>query len=117
MSRELEDRLRALEDLVDGLRSDLDRLQEAVNSEVLSEVLRSLRDRDARRNRSSPTTRDMTDADARSVLTGPQAELGHKDAARVLGLTYSQVYSCRLGHTFKHVHKELRGTWRNPWAR
>lgn len=53
-------------------------------------------------------SREMTDDDARRVLTGDLADKKHKDAATALGLTYGQVYSCRLEFTFKHVHKEMK---------
>lgn len=69
------------------------------------------------RNRSAPTKRSMTDEDARRVLIGDQKDEGHKEAGEAIGLTYAQVYSCRLMYTFKHVHKELRDSgWKNPWA-
>lgn len=69
------------------------------------------------RNRSAPVKRNMTDEDAREVLTGRVKDLGHKEAGEGVGLTYAQVYSCRLEYTFKHVHKELKATgWKNPWS-
>lgn len=69
-------------------------------------------------NKSAPSKRNMTDADAISVLTGEYKELAHKEAAEKIGLTYAQVYSCRLEFTFKHVHKELRdGGWKNPYVK
>lgn len=68
------------------------------------------------RNRSAPVKRNMTDADAVECLTGRAKDLDHKAAGEDLGLTYAQVYSCRLEYTFKHVHKQLRETgWKNPW--
>jgi len=70
------------------------------------------------RNKSAPTKRNMTDVDALQVLTGDLKDLSHKDAAEKIGLTYAQIYSCRLEFTFKHVHKELRDEkWENPWAK
>jgi hypothetical protein len=70
------------------------------------------------RNKSAPTKRNMTDADALSVLTGDYKGMPHKDAAEKIGLTYAQVYSARLEFTFKHVHKTLREEkWENPWAK
>ena len=70
------------------------------------------------RNRSAPTKRNMTDEDAERVLTGDVAELGHKDAGEAIGLTYAQVYSCRLEYTFKHVHKKLRDNgWKNTFVK
>jgi hypothetical protein len=68
------------------------------------------------RNKSAAVKRNMTDDDARRVLTGDQKDINHKEAGANIGLTYAQVYSCRMEFTFKHVHKELRDTgWKNPW--
>lgn len=75
------------------------------------------------RNSSAATKRNMTDEDALKVLTGDLKDLPHKDAAEKIGLTYAQVYSCRLEFTFKHVHKVLRdgstpeAPWSNPWSK
>lgn len=75
------------------------------------------------RNASAPTKRNMTDEDALRVMTGDLKDLAHKDAAERIGLTYAQVYSCRLEFTFKHVHKNLRdgatsdAPWSNPWSK
>ena len=70
------------------------------------------------RNKSAPVKRNMTDDDAMRVLKGDLSSVGHKEAAEKVGLTYAQVYSCRLGFTFKHVIKELeKGGWRSPWAK
>lgn len=70
------------------------------------------------RNRSAPSIRNMTEADAMEVLTGESAALGHKEAAEKIGLTYAQVYSARLEYTFKDAHKALReGGWKNPFVK
>jgi hypothetical protein len=72
------------------------------------------------RNISAAMKRNMVDEDAMRVLTGDVKDLSHKDAAETIGLTYAQVYSCRLEFTFKHVHKHLRDNvegWKNPWAK
>lgn len=75
------------------------------------------------RNSSAAIKRNMTDEDALRVLTGDLKDLPHKDAAEKIGLTYAQVYSCRLEFTFKHVHKTLRDAstpeapWSNPWSK
>lgn len=62
--------------------------------------------------------REMTDDDARRLLTGDLATMKHKDAAGQLGLSYGQVYSCRLEFTFKHIHKEMReANLKNPWVK
>lgn len=70
------------------------------------------------RNTSAALKKNMTDSDALRVMTGDLKDLPHKDAAEVAGITYAQVYSCRLEFTFKHVHKQLRDEkWVNPWAK
>lgn len=70
------------------------------------------------RNRSAPLKRNMTDADAVRVLTGDVKDLGHKEAGEQAGLTYAQVYSCRMEYTFKHVHKKLRDDgWKNHFVK
>ena len=70
------------------------------------------------RNKSAPTKRNMTDADAENVLVGDLSKMDHKEAAAVVGLTYAQVYSCRMGFTFKHVHKKLKDEGKKvEWGR
>ena len=62
--------------------------------------------------------KEMTKDDARRILNGDLKDKKHKDAAEVLGLTYGQVYSCRLEFTFKDIHKELRNSgWKNTWVK
>jgi hypothetical protein len=59
--------------------------------------------------------REMTDDDARQVLS-ELAGLKHNEAAEKLHLSYGQVYSCRLGYTFKHIRKELTDAKiKNQW--
>lgn len=70
------------------------------------------------RNKSAAVKRNMTDADAIRVLQGDLIGLGHKETAEVIGLTYAQIYSCRLGFTFKHVIRDLeKSGWASPWAK
>ncbi len=58
--------------------------------------------------RGPKSQREMTDDDAKRILKGgDMASMSHKDAAAALGLSYAQVYSCRGGFTFKHIHKAL----------
>ena len=65
-----------------------------------------------------PDTKEMTDDDARNVLSGDLKSVKHKDAAEKLGLTYGQVYSCRLGFTFKNIHKEMKEkNIKNEWMK
>lgn len=102
MSKNLENRLLALEEQII----------------TLSTIVEDLRAKVEGRNKSAPVKRNMTDSDAEEVLRGDLAELGHKEAAEALGLTYAQVYSCRLGFTFKHVHRALeKSGWRSKWAK
>ena len=52
--------------------------------------------------------RKMTDEDAERILIGDLAGAKHKDAAEQLKLSYGQIYSARMGFTFKHVVKKLK---------
>lgn len=63
--------------------------------------------------------REMTDDDARRILNGDLKDVKHKDAGEKLNLSYGQIYSCRLGYTFKHIHKELSQVqgYKNPWIK
>ena len=63
-------------------------------------------------------TKEMTDNDAISCLYGDNMNLKHKDCANKMGLSYGQIYSCRLEFTFKHIHKDMktRGI-KNIWVK
>ena len=63
--------------------------------------------------------REMTDDDARRIMSGDLAQTKHKEAGEKLGLSYGQIYSCRLGYTFKHIHKELSQVqgYKNAWMK
>jgi len=64
---------------------------------------------------SRQSQREMTDDDARKVL-GEMAGRKHNEVADELGLSYGQVYSARLGYTFKHIRKEMSDAGvRNQW--
>jgi hypothetical protein len=68
--------------------------------------------------KSDESTRDMTDDDARRILSGDLKDMKHREAAKVLGLSYGQVYSCRLEFTFKNIHKEMKDAGvKNAWAK
>ena len=63
-------------------------------------------------------SKEMTKDDALRIMTGDLKDAKHKDAAEKLGLTYGQVYSCRLEFTFKDVHKTLKNDgYKNPWTK
>lgn len=83
--------------------------------ESLSERVKKLEESKAAKG----STREMTDDDARRVMYGGDLdEKSHKDAAAALGLSYGQIYSARLGFTFKNVHKEGREAGKkNRWAK
>lgn len=67
---------------------------------------------------SKTEVKEMTKEDAKRVLIGDLKDAKHKAAAEALGLTYGQIYSCRLEFTFKDVHKELRNDgFKNPWMK
>lgn len=63
--------------------------------------------------------REMTDDDARRIMTGDLKDIKHKEAAAKLGLSYGQIYSCRGEYTFKHIHKELKADagYKNAWVK
>lgn len=67
----------------------------------------------------TPSSKEMTVDDARSILIGDLKDASHKDAAAKLGLSYGQIYSCRGEFTFKQVHKELKNTegYKNKWIK
>ena len=52
------------------------------------------------------STREMTEEDAKRVLFGDLKDKSHKEAAKELGLSYGQVYSCRSGYTFKTLREK-----------
>lgn len=59
------------------------------------------------KNQTSSTKREMTVADAEIIMIGEHREKSHKECEKLLGLSYGQVYSARLGHTFKPVTKAM----------
>jgi hypothetical protein len=62
--------------------------------------------------------REMTADDAKRILTGDHMNSKHQVAADALGLSYGQVYSCRLEFTFKAVHKEMKdNNIKNIWKK
>lgn len=73
----------------------------------LNELIEAYNELPAPRDRGPKSERQMTDDDARSILAGELMHASHKKAAEELGLSYGQIYSCRGGYTFKHIHKEL----------
>lgn len=108
--------LTAIHEQNSGMQALIDGLCDSVGS--VKAVCDELEPLVKGRNKSAAVKRNMTDTDATRVLTGDLKDMSHKDAAEVIGLTYAQVYSCRLEFTFKHVHKELRDAeWKNPWSK
>ena len=69
-------------------------------------------------NKPKAESREMTADDARRILYGDLKEASHKEASKVLNLSYGQVYSCRLEFTFKAIHKEMseKGV-KNRWTK
>lgn len=58
------------------------------------------------RSRGGPKSdRPMTEMDAWRVKFGDLKDTNHKEAAKVLDLSYGQVFSCRGGYTFKGVRE------------
>ena len=82
-----------------GEKATTAQLIEKVN-EIISKV-NSIKVRD----RGPKSERSMTDEDARRCKFGDLKDKSHKEAAKVLGLSYGQIYSARGGYTFNHVKK------------
>lgn len=92
------------------------------NKEIVAELIALRAEVEALKKSAQParneSQREMTDDDARRILTGDLADKKHKDAASALGLSYGQVYSCRLEFTFKHIHKEMKDAGKaNPFVK
>ncbi len=80
-------------------------LEEALaRIEALEEKVSKIKVRD----RGPKSERAMTDEDAFRVKFGDLKEVGHKEAAAKLGLSYGQVYSCRGNYTFNHITKDTK---------
>lgn len=87
---------------------------------TISELVAKVAELEAKINEMTkkPDTKEMTKEHALQVLTGDMRDMKHKDAAEKLGLTYGQIYSCRLEFTFKDVHKTLKNDgYKNPWVK
>lgn len=91
-----------LKAIVESQAARIDAL-EAKLAELETKLAEGMKGRD----RGPSSTREMTDDDARRILTGDLKDKSHKAAAEELGLSYAQVYSCRGHYTFKHIHKEV----------
>ncbi len=83
-------------------------------AEKLNEIIVAVKELQAKnsstgvtRDRGPKSEKEMTEADARSVMLGELKDTSHKVAAEKLGLSYGQVYSARKGFTFKPVYKEM----------
>jgi uncharacterized coiled-coil protein SlyX len=99
-----------------SLEARIQQLEE--RNQMMAETIERLKELVEGRNKSAPTKRNMTDMDAERVLVGEFKDMDHKEAAAGIGLTYAQVYSCRMMFTFKHVHKKLKDEGRkSPWTK
>ena len=91
------------------------------NAEMIAAIVllqKQVDELNAKVNAPKPESKEMTDEHAERVTYGDLAEKKHKDAAEVLGLTYGQIYSCRLGFTFKDVHKKAKDAGKkNAWIK
>lgn len=94
---------------IEALQAEVEQLKSTVAQ--LSQKLES--------KAAQKSTREMTDDDARNILNGELRTTPHGKCAEKLGLSYGQVYSCRLQFTFKHIHKELEKVegYKNLWVK
>jgi hypothetical protein len=63
-----------------------------------------------RENRGPKSASSMTEEHAFRVKFGDLKDAKHGAAAKELGLSYGQIFSCRGGYTFKTVGKD----WKKP---
>jgi F420-dependent methylenetetrahydromethanopterin dehydrogenase len=78
----------------------------ALETQVISLMTAPPKASTGARDRGPTSTREMLEADARACMIGEHKGLSHKDAAKILGLSYGQIYSARGGYTFKGVYAE-----------
>jgi hypothetical protein len=50
----------------------------------------------------------MTAEHAFRVKFGDLKDVKHGEAAKTLGLSYGQIFSCRGGYTFKNINKDWK---------
>lgn len=102
-------------------QTQVEAVRSMTNKEMVIAILalqQQVAELQAARNTPKADSVEMTDDHARRVLDGDLKDKKHKDAAEALGLTYGQVYSCRLEFTFKGIHKELAAKgFKNPWKK
>jgi hypothetical protein len=129
--QELSDCMDGMNDTLFGVKNEVERLQGWIGADEadgpfypefksLTARVEELGAMIEGRNKSAPTKRNMTDADAIRVMTGDLKDASHKEAGEAAALTYAQVYSCRLEYTFKHVHKALKEAnpeYKNKWSK
>ncbi len=84
-------RIDFLEEKIEGLEAQIERLLERFEKIKI-------------RDRGPKSQRTMTEDDAKRILKGGDLEFEtHKKTAKILGLSYGQIYSCRGGYTFRHL--------------
>lgn len=74
-------------------------------AEVISALNKVITIVNTKRDRGPTSQREMTEADAKRVISGDLKDAKHGKAAEALGLSYGQVYSARKGFTFKTAGK------------
>jgi hypothetical protein len=74
-------------------------------ADVINKVNELVQKANTKRDRGPASQREMTEADALRVISGDLKDAKHKAAAEALGLSYGQVYSARIGATFKTVSR------------
>jgi hypothetical protein len=85
---------------------------------AIIELQKAVAELTAKVNAPKPEVTEMTDDHAKRVTYGDLKDLKHKAAAEKLGLTYGQIYSCRLEFTFKDVHKAAKAEGlKNAWTK
>jgi hypothetical protein len=117
-----------MEDKIISIENQIEEISDAIENEnflqpnaklkdvivAINDIYRDLQELKNRkpvhkiRNTGAISERPMNEDDATRILVGDLKDLGHNEAAKILNLSYGQVYSVRKGFTFKAVRRALR---------
>lgn len=117
-----------MEDKIISIENQMEEISDAIENEnflqpnaklkdvivAINDIYRDLQELKNRkpvhkiRNTGAISERPMNEDDATRILVGDLKDLGHNEAAKILNLSYGQVYSVRKGFTFKAVRRALR---------
>jgi hypothetical protein len=74
--------------------------------EVLEQQVKDLLAAEVKRS-GPKSEREMTENDASRISLGDLKDKSHTEAAKILNLSYGQIYSARKGFTFKKIYQQI----------